>query len=79
MNSQKAPPFSMLEVLPYLPLPPPPTGRSSYNMDCPLCGDRKKHLNINLAKNVMPSLWFSGWGARIGCRDTRLYNAGSIR
>ena len=46
----------MIDIIPLLPVPHPPNGRSSYYMPCPRCdrGDRKKdrHLNINLAKDV---------------------------
>jgi len=46
----------MLDVIPLLPLPYPPNGRSSYYVPCPNCdgNDKKKdkHLNINLVKDV---------------------------
>ena len=47
--------FQMNDILPLLPIPQPPTGRSSYNIPCPVCdhaGSRKQHLNINLKRNV---------------------------
>lgn len=45
----------MNDVLPLLPIPQLPMGRSSYNIPCPVCdhtGSRKRHLNINLKRNV---------------------------
>lgn len=45
--------FQMNDILPLLPIPQPPIGRSSYNIPCPVCdhaGSRKRHLNINLKK-----------------------------
>lgn len=47
--------FQMNDILPLLPIPQPPIGRSSYNIPCPVCdhaGSRKRHLNINLKRNV---------------------------
>lgn len=46
--------FSMSEVVSLLNLPGPPGGRSAYYIQCPCCDDspRKKHLNINLKKEV---------------------------
>ena len=47
--------FQMNDILPLLPVPQPPMGRSSYNIPCPVCdhaGSRKRHLNINLKRNV---------------------------
>lgn len=47
--------YQMTDILPLLPIPQPPYGKSSYNIPCPICdtsGGRKKHLNINLRKNV---------------------------
>lgn len=47
--------FQMNDILPLLPIPQPPMGRSSYNIPCPICdhpGSRKRHLNINLKRNV---------------------------
>lgn len=46
--------FHMTDILPLLNLPYPPQGRSSYYIQCPCCDDnpRKKHLNINLQKDV---------------------------
>lgn len=44
----------MSEVVSLLNLPGPPNGRSAYYIQCPCCDDspRKKHLNINLKKEV---------------------------
>jgi len=46
----------MTDIIPLLPLPYPPHGKSSYYVPCPHCdrNDRKKdnHLNINLTKDV---------------------------
>ena len=47
--------FQMNDILPLLPVPQPPMGRSSYNIPCPVCdhaASRKRHLNINLKRNV---------------------------
>lgn len=46
--------FSMSQVVSLLNLPGPPGGRSAYYIQCPCCDDspRKKHLNINLKKEV---------------------------
>lgn len=47
--------FQMTDILPLLPIPQPPMGRSSYNIPCPVCdqpGTRARHLNINLKRNV---------------------------
>ena len=47
--------FQMNDILPLLPIPQPPMGKSSYNIPCPICdhvGSRKRHLNINLKRNV---------------------------
>jgi hypothetical protein len=48
--------FHMADIIPLLPLPYPPQGRSSYYVPCPQCdrgaGRKDKHLNINLAKDV---------------------------
>ncbi len=55
-------PFSMLDVVSLLGLPLPANGRINYNIDCPCCNDRKKHLNINLSKGAFrcPRCGFSG-------------------
>jgi DNA primase len=56
-------PFSMLDVIALLNLPYPPSGRASYNINCPCCDTHnKKHLNINLVKNAFccPKCGFSG-------------------
>lgn len=46
--------FSMWDVVSLLRLPMPPSGRSSYYIQCPCCdgGPRNRHLNINLKKEV---------------------------
>lgn len=46
--------FHMADVISLLGLPYPPQGRSSYYVQCPCCDEnpRKKHLNINLKKDV---------------------------
>lgn len=46
--------FHMLDVVSLLGIPMPPSGRSSYYVQCPCCDDspQKKHLNINLKKEV---------------------------
>ncbi len=56
-------PFSMMDVIVLLNLPYPPSGRASYNINCPCCDTHnKKHLNINLVKNAFccPKCGFSG-------------------
>ncbi len=44
----------MWDVISLLEMPYPPSGRSTFNVQCPCCDDspRKKHLNINLKKEV---------------------------
>ena len=46
--------YHMADVIPLLGIPEPPYGRSSYYINCPCCDTdpRKKHMNINLAKDV---------------------------
>lgn len=47
--------YKMTDILPLLPIPQPPMGKSSYNIPCPYCdgaGSRDRHLNINLKRNV---------------------------
>lgn len=46
--------FRMTDVISVLGLPTPPWGQSSYYVQCPCCDDNpsKKHLNINLKKDV---------------------------
>lgn len=46
--------YHMADVIPLLGIPEPPYGRSSYYVTCPCCDTdpRKKHLNINLQKDV---------------------------
>jgi len=54
----------MTDIIPLIGIPYPPYGRSSYYVPCPCCDDnpRKKHLNINLQKDVFrcPRCGFSG-------------------
>lgn len=54
----------MTDIIPLIGIPYPPYGRSSYYVSCPCCDDnpRKKHLNINLQKDVFrcPRCGFSG-------------------
>lgn len=54
----------MQDILPLIGVPLPPPGRSSYNIPCPCCDEnpRKRHLNINLKKDVFrcPRCGFSG-------------------
>ena len=55
--------YHIADIIPLLGLPYPPQGRSSYNIPCPCCDSgRKKHLNINLVKDVFrcPRCGFSG-------------------
>lgn len=57
--------YHMTDIIPLLGLPYPPNERSSYYITCPCCDSgpgRKKHLNINLAKDVFrcPRCGFSG-------------------
>jgi hypothetical protein len=48
--------FHMADIIPLLPLPYPPRGRSSYYVPCPHCDrsgrQKDRHLNISLSKNV---------------------------
>lgn len=52
------------DIIPLIGIPGPPNGRPVYNISCPCCDDnpRKKHLNINLNKDVFccPRCHFSG-------------------
>lgn len=57
--------YHMTDIIPLLGLPYPPHGRSSYYVPCPCCDSghgHKKHLNINLVKDVFrcPRCGFSG-------------------
>lgn len=56
--------FHMTDIIPLLGLPYPPAGRGDYNIPCPCCDDTpgKKHLNINLRRDVFrcPRCGFSG-------------------
>lgn len=56
--------FHMSDVISLIGLPYPPSGHSTYNIPCPCCDDKpgKKHLNINLKKDVFrcPRCGFSG-------------------
>ena len=46
--------YHMADIIPLIGIPYPPQGRSSYYVQCPACDDspKKKHLNINLKKDV---------------------------
>ena len=47
--------YQMNDILPLLPVPQPPYGKTAYNIPCPICdapGSRGRHLNVNLKKNV---------------------------
>ena len=46
--------FDMSDIIYLLGFPPSPNGQSSYYVHCPCCDEspRKRHLNINLKKNV---------------------------
>lgn len=46
--------FHIWDVISLLGIPMPPAGKSSYYVQCPCCDEspRKKHLNINLKKEV---------------------------
>lgn len=46
--------FHMWDIIPLIGIDMPPSGRSPYNVQCPCCDEspRKKHLNINLKKDV---------------------------
>ena len=52
------------DIIPLIGIPGPTNGRPVYNISCPCCDDnpRKKHLNINLNKDVFccPRCHFSG-------------------
>ena len=52
------------DIIPLIGIPGPPNGKPVYNIICPCCDDnpRKKHLNINLQKDVFccPRCHFSG-------------------
>ena len=47
--------FHMSDVVSLLGIPMPPSGRSSYYVQCPCCDEnpRKRHLNINLKKKCI--------------------------
>lgn len=66
------------DIIPLIGIPGPPSGKSSYNISCPCCDDnpRKKHLNINLQKDVFccPRCHFSG-----GVFDLYAYYSGVDR
>ena len=52
------------DIIPLIGIPDPPNGKPVYNIPCPCCDDnpKKKHLNINLNKDVFccPRCHFSG-------------------
>ena len=56
--------FHMADIIPLIGLPNLPLNRVSYNVPCPCCDDEpgKKHLNINLKKDVFrcPRCGFAG-------------------
>jgi len=64
----------MVDIIPLLPIPYPPHGRSSYYIPCPNCDKRHKdkHLNINLIKDVFrcPKCGFFGGVFDLYCRYT---------
>ena len=66
------------DIIPLIGIPGPTNGKSVYNISCPCCDDnpRKKHLNINLQKDVFccPRCRFSG-----GVFDLYAYYAGVDR
>lgn len=66
------------DIIPLIGIPGPPSGKSAYNISCPCCDDspRKKHLNINLQKDVFccPRCHFSG-----GVFDLYAYYSGVDR
>lgn len=66
------------DIIPLIGIPGPTNGRTVYNITCPCCDDnpRKKHLNINLQKDVFccPRCHFSG-----GVFDLYAYYAGVDR
>ncbi len=66
------------DIIPLIDIPSPPTGQSAYNIPCPCCddGSHRKHLNINLQKDVFccPRCKFSG-----GVFDLYAYYAGVDR
>ena len=70
--------ITMADVIYLLGLPKPREGRTSYNIQCPCCDENpnKKHLNINLGKDVFrcPRCGFSG-----GMFDLYAYCAGVDR
>lgn len=70
--------ITMSDVISLLGLPEPRDGRASYNIQCPCCDEnpRKKHLNINLEKDVFrcPRCGFSG-----GMFDLYAYYSGVDR
>ena len=54
----------MVDIIPLIDIPDPLPERTSYNVPCPCCdtNPKKKHLNINLEKDVFrcPRCGFSG-------------------
>lgn len=66
------------DIIPLIGIPGPTNGKPVYNISCPCCDDnpRKKHLNINLQKDVFccPRCHFSG-----GVFDLYAYYAGIDR
>lgn len=70
--------IQMVDIIPLIDIPDPIPGRTSYNVPCPCCdtNPKKKHLNINLEKDVFrcPRCGFSG-----GVFDLYAYYAGINR
>lgn len=66
------------DIIPLIGIPGPTNGKSAYNISCPCCDEnpRKKHLNINLQKDVFrcPRCGFSG-----GVFDLYAYYTGTMR
>lgn len=66
------------DIIPLIGIPSPPNGKVSYNISCPCCdyNSGKKHLNINLQKDVFccPRCRFSG-----GVFDLYAYYSGVDR
>lgn len=66
------------DIIPLIGIPGPTNGNSAYNISCPCCDEnpRKKHLNINLKKDVFrcPRCGFSG-----GVFDLYAYYTGTSR
>lgn len=70
--------ITMADILPLIGISQPLDGRSSFNISCPCCDEnpRKRHLNINLSKDVFrcPRCGFAG-----GIFDLYAYYTGTDR